>query len=62
MDTIILLVYLALGYWAAGVLFYENKIVIHTFGALFLRKLILGMFLGIIIIPIALLKRLVFKR
>lgn len=62
MDTLILLVYLALGYWAAGVLFYENKIVIHAFGALFFRKLVLGMFLGIIIIPIALLKRLIFKR
>lgn len=62
MDTFILLVYLALGYWAAGVLFYENKIVIHAFGALFFRKLILGMLLGIIIIPIALLKRLLFRR
>lgn len=58
MDTLILLAYLALGYWAVGVLFYENKIVFHTFGALFLRKLCLGLFLGIVIIPIAVLKRL----
>ncbi len=62
MDTLILLVYLALGYWAAGVVFYENKIVFHTFGALFLRKLCLGLFLGIVIIPIAVLKRLFFRR
>lgn len=62
MDALILLVYAALGYWAAGVLFYENKMVIHKFGALFLRKLCLGMFLGVVIIPTAILKRLIFRR
>lgn len=62
MDMVFILVYAALGYWAAGVLFFENKIVVHTFGALFLKKLCLGMFLGIVIIPIAVLKRLIFRR
>ena len=53
-----LLIYLVLGYWAAGVVFYEGKVVIHTFGALFLRKMCLGLILGIVLIPIAILKKL----
>lgn len=56
------LIYLVVGYWAAGVVFYENKIVFHTFGALFFRKLLIAMALGFIVIPIAILKRLLFKR
>lgn len=55
------LIYLVLGYWAAGVIFYEGKVVIHTFGALFLRKLCLGMILGIILIPAAIIKRLIMR-
>lgn len=51
-------IYVALGYWAAGVVFYENRVVIHTFGALLFRKLCIAIFLGFIIIPIAILKRL----
>lgn len=62
MEKLILLVYAVLGYWAVGVLFYENKIVFHTFGALFLRKLCLGLFLGIVIIPIAILKSVFFRK
>ncbi len=58
---ILLLIYLIVGYWAAGVIFYENKVVIHAFGALFMQKLILGMFLGIILIPAAIIKRILFK-
>lgn len=62
MEQWVFLIYMALGYWAAGVVFFENKVVIHTFGMLFIRKLCLGFILGIIIIPIALLKRLIFRR
>lgn len=59
---LLFLVYVAVGYWAAGVVFYENKIVVHTFGALLFRKLCITLFLGFVVIPIAILKRLVFKR
>ena len=45
---LLFLVYVVLGYWAAGVIFFENKVVIHTFGALFMQKMCLGCFLGII--------------
>lgn len=55
---IVFILYLIAGYWAAGVVLFENKIVIHGFGALFLRKLSLGLIAGIILIPMALIKRL----
>lgn len=61
METLLFLAYLAIGYWAVGVVFYENKVVIHTFGALFLRKLSLALILGIVVIPLAILKCLLFK-
>ncbi len=56
------IVYLIAGYWAAGVVFFENKVVIHSFGQLFLKKVVLGALLGIFIIPIAIIKRLSNKR
>lgn len=59
---LLLIIYLIAGYWAAGVVLYENKIVIHSFGGLFLQKVTLGMILGFILIPIAILKRLFFRR
>lgn len=59
---LLFVLYLVAGYWAAGVVFYENKVVIHAFGALFMRKLCLGFILGIVIIPVAIIKRIFFKR
>lgn len=56
------ILYVIAGYWAAGVVLYENKIVIHSFGMLFLQKLCLGIFLGLILIPIAILKRIFVRR
>lgn len=58
----ILIIYLIAGYWAAGVIIYENKIVIHSFGQLFIQKLIYGAFLGVVLIPMAIIKRLIQKR
>lgn len=55
------ILYAIAGYWAAGVIFFENKVIIHTFGALFVKKLSLGLVLGIILIPAAIIKRLLFK-
>lgn len=53
----LVLLYVVAGYWAAGVVLYENKIVFHRFGELFMQKLIFGTLLGIILIPIAIGKR-----
>lgn len=55
---VLVIIYLVVAYWAAGVVIYENKIVVHSFGQLFLQKLIWGMFLGFILIPVAIIKRL----
>ncbi len=62
MEALLFGVYLALGYWAVGVVFFDGKIVIHTFGSLFLKKLSLGFILGLVIIPLAIIKRIIFKR
>lgn len=55
--TIVFLVYVIAGYWAVGETIYANKIVFHKFGDLFLQKLIIGMLLGVFLIPAALIKR-----
>lgn len=59
--SILFIVYLIAGYWAVGVVLYENKIVMHTFGTFFLWKLSLAVFLSVILIPIAILKRIFFR-
>lgn len=56
------LIYWALGYWAAGVCFFEGKTVVYSgLGTLFIYKLCLGLFFGIVLIPIAIIKR-IFSR
>lgn len=61
MGTIILIVYVAVGYWAVGETLYANKIVFYTGYELFARKLFFSVFLGWILIPAAIIKRLVSK-
>jgi len=61
MDTILLFAYVALGYWAVGKTIYANKIRIGTFNDLFLTRLILGILLGWILIPVAIFKSIFFK-
>ena len=52
------LIYWALGYWAAGVCFFEGKTVVYSgLGTLFIYKLVLELFLGIVLIPLAIIKR-----
>ena len=55
---IILVIYAAVGYWAAGKTIYANVIRIGTMQNLFFRRLAAGIFLGWILIPIALIKSL----
>ena len=56
MGEILLVVYVVAGYWATGKTIYANKIVIHRFGELFIQRVILGLGLGFILIPWAVLK------
>jgi len=59
---LLFIVYLIAGYWAAGFVLFDNKIVIHSFGGLFLQKIIWGTILGVVLIPAAIIKRLLFKK
>ena len=51
------IIYAALGFWASGVVLYENKIIITTSSELFTRKLVYGILFGWLFIPIAIIKR-----
>ncbi len=54
------IVYAVLGYWAMGKTVYANKIRIGRAEQLFLNRLIWGLLFGWILIPVALLKVLLF--
>lgn len=58
MEMFIFIVYSALGYWAAGQTIYANKIQIGTMKNIFLTRLVVGILLGLILIPVAILKKL----
>lgn len=62
MDGILGLIYIVLGYWAMGGTVYANKIRIGTLGDLFFYRLFLGVILGWILIPIAILKVIFFSK
>lgn len=53
---VLFIIYLILGYWAANRTIYANKIVFGTWSAIFMPKFWVGMFLGWLLIPIALIK------
>ena len=61
MGTILLLVYAALGYWAVGKTIYANRIRVGSASDLFLTRFILGILLGWILIPVALIKTFLIK-
>ena len=62
MDIAIVLIYAALGYWATGETVYANMIRIGTASNLFYQRLAIGLVFGFILIPIAILKCIFFKR
>lgn len=54
---IILLLYAVVGYWATNKVIYEGKVVFYSDGMqLFIKKLVYAIFLGWILIPIAIIK------
>lgn len=60
LQIILALVYVVAGYWATGWTIYYNKIVIETQpGGLFIKRLVYGIFLGFILIPIAIIRKLI---
>lgn len=56
MSTILLVAYVALGYWAANRTIYANKVMIGSWGAIVGQKLTVGVLLGWILIPVAIIK------
>ena len=61
MGTIFLIIYVVAGYWAVGQTLYANKIRIGTWSNLFLTQLIWGILLGFVLIPIAIIKKILTK-
>lgn len=56
----LVLIYLALGYWAVGKTVYQNHILISNKpGGIFFQKLAVAFLLGWILIPIAIIKLIV---
>ena len=56
MVLVLVIIYMAAGYWAMGKTIYANKIRIGTLGNLFVQRLIWGKLLGFILIPVAIIK------
>lgn len=61
LGIILVIVYAVLGYWAAGQTVYADKIRIGTASNLFITRLIVGCLLGILLIPIAIIKKIASK-
>ncbi len=55
---ILIVLYAALGYWAVGATIYRNKIVFSAPGVFTGQKIAMGILLGWLLIPIALLMKL----
>lgn len=62
MELIIGFAYIILSYWAAGQTIYANKIRIGRMTDLFLNRLIVGLLLGIVLIPVAAIKWLFLRK
>lgn len=56
MDSILLIAYCILAYWAANQTIYANRIFFGTGSRIFLEKFITSFLLGIVLIPIAIIK------
>lgn len=57
----VIIIYMVLGYWATGKTIYANKVMLGTWNGIFMRRLCMGTLLGWILIPLAIIKMLVFR-
>lgn len=53
---VLIIIYVALGYWATGMTIYRNRILIGDSTQIFGRRISMGAILGPIIIPIAIIR------
>lgn len=61
MEIVIICLYVVLSYWAVGKTILSNKIRIGKLSDLFFTRLILGVVLGMVLIPAAVLKSIISK-
>ena len=57
-SMLVFILYCVLSYWAVGQTIYANKIQIGSLKDIFLTRFVLGVLLGLILIPVAILKKL----
>ena len=60
-GAIFLISYFALGYWSVGQTIYANKILIGRIGDMWISQFLIGAMFGWILIPVALIKRWLFR-
>lgn len=53
---ILFIIYMIAGYWATGKTIYANSVLIGTSTSIFMRRMCMGVILGWILIPVALIK------
>ena len=61
LSGIVWILYIILGYWSVGQTIYANKIIIGPMGTLWIKRFILGFMFGWILIPVAIIKCLIFR-
>lgn len=63
METVILIIYAVASYWATNKVLYEGKVVFYSSAYVhYMKKFLIGMMFGWILIPIAILKCIFFKQ
>lgn len=61
LSGIVWILYIVLGYWSVGQTIYANKIIIGPMGTLWIKRFILGFMFGLVLIPVAIIKCLIFR-
>mgnify|MGYP007120101658 CR=1 FL=1 len=57
LSGIVWILYIVLGYWSVG----QTKIIIGPMGTLWIKRFILGFMFGWVLIPVAIIKCLIFR-
>ena len=60
-SAIIGISYFVLGYWSVGETIYANKVIIGRIGDMWIQRFLIGAMFGWILIPVALIKRWLFR-
>lgn len=61
MEILILVLYAVAGYWATGQTIYANKVMYGSYSDILTHRVVVGIVIGYILIPVAIIKKLVCK-